>query len=132
MHMMIGTRLPRPASGRPLITTAILLAFGYATPALADCNLLPTASDDNYLCDSRTAPAGIDDPGGNNRLTLPTGGTGTITGNVTFGAGIDRISIGSGRSAAPSTKAMARTFSTSPPAKSPARCSRVRASTISV
>ena len=56
MHMMIGPRLPRPASGRPLITTAILLAFGYATPALADCNLLPTASDDNYLCDSGTHP----------------------------------------------------------------------------
>ena len=68
MHMMIGTRLPRPASGRPLITTAILLAFGYATPALADCNLLPTASDDNYLCDSGTHPQAS---------TIPAGTTGS-------------------------------------------------------
>lgn len=97
MPVMIGSRLPRPAYSPPRITAAILLAFGYTAPAMADCNLVPTAADDNHLCDSGTAPAGLNDPGGNNRLILPTGGTGTITGNVTFGAGVDRIQIGSGQ-----------------------------------
>lgn len=106
MRSTIEPRAFRGASGQPLdtclrkrslITAAILLAFGHATPALADCNLVPTAGDDNHLCDSGTAPAGLNDPGGNNRLTLPAGGTGTINGNVTFGAGVDRILIASGQ-----------------------------------
>ncbi|CAN7473527.1 autotransporter outer membrane beta-barrel domain-containing protein [Phyllobacterium sp. LjRoot231] len=36
------------------------------------------------------------DPGGNNSLTLPTGGTGIITGPVTFSTGVDTVVINSG------------------------------------
>ncbi|HMF67369.1 MAG TPA: autotransporter domain-containing protein [Phyllobacterium sp.] len=36
------------------------------------------------------------DTGGNNSLTLPTGGTGTITGPVTFNSGVDTVVINSG------------------------------------
>lgn len=82
---------------RPLISAAILLAFGHATPALADCTFVPTAGDDNHLCDSGTSPGGLNDPGGNNRLTLPAGGTGTVGGNVTFGGDVDRILVASGQ-----------------------------------
>jgi hypothetical protein len=44
------------------------------------------------------SPGGLTDPGGNNQLTLPAGGTGTIAGNVTFSAGTDTvIAMDSGR-----------------------------------
>ncbi|CAD0217047.1 autotransporter domain-containing protein (plasmid) [Agrobacterium fabrum] len=39
---------------------------------------------------------GLTDTGGNNTLLLPSAGTGTVAGNVTFGAGADRIEIYSG------------------------------------
>ncbi|WP_201782963.1 autotransporter domain-containing protein [Sphingopyxis macrogoltabida] len=72
------------------------LALGQAAPAFAQCDLVPTPSDDSYICDSGTAPGGLADPGGNNRLDLPSGGTGIIDGDVTFGAGTDVFVMGSG------------------------------------
>ena len=63
--------------------------------ASAACTFVPTAGNDFYICDSGTA-ASLTDTGGNNSLTLPTGGTGQITGNVTFGAGTDSVIVNSG------------------------------------
>jgi outer membrane autotransporter protein len=64
-------------------------------PAHAACVFTPTAGNDNFVCDSATAPS-LTDLQGNNTLTLPAGGTGTITGNVLFGAGADRVVVESG------------------------------------
>ena len=61
----------------------------------AACSLIPTTGDDTYLCDSESA-ASLIDLQGNNSLTLPQGGTGSINGPVTFGPGMDRITIGAG------------------------------------
>ncbi|WGO91074.1 autotransporter outer membrane beta-barrel domain-containing protein [Pseudomonas viciae] len=60
--------------------------------ALAACTLTPTAGNDTYVCDSGTSP-GLTDLSGNNRLTMPANGGGVIQGDVTFGAGVDRIEI---------------------------------------
>ena len=60
--------------------------------ALAVCTLTPTAGNDTYVCDSGTSP-GLTDLSGNNRLTMPANGGGVIQGDVTFGAGVDRIEI---------------------------------------
>ncbi|HEY0624087.1 MAG TPA: hypothetical protein VGD28_13540, partial [Sphingomonas sp.] len=80
-----------------LSSTVAGIALCAASPARADCVLTPTAGDDVYVCDSGTDPGGLNDPGGNNRLTLPTGGSGTIDGNVTFGGGADTVIMASGR-----------------------------------
>jgi len=77
-----------------LASTAIGLCL-QSLPAAAACSFVPTAGDDIYLCDSGTS-AGFTDLGGNNRLTLPAGGTGTITSAITFGAGTDTVEIYSG------------------------------------
>ncbi|AMB84845.1 autotransporter outer membrane beta-barrel domain-containing protein [Pseudomonas agarici] len=55
----------------------------------------PTAGNDDYTCDSDTAPTLVDNAG-NNSLTMPTAGTGSITGPVSFGTGNDRVVIGGG------------------------------------
>ncbi|WP_226502451.1 autotransporter outer membrane beta-barrel domain-containing protein [Pseudomonas sp. MWU16-30317] len=73
-----------------LTSLAVLTQAAYGA-----CSFSPTLGDDAYVCDSGTAPS-LTDLQGNNRLTLPAGGSGTITGAVTFGAGADQISIGSG------------------------------------
>ena len=62
--------------------------------AQAACNITPTAGNDTYVCDSGSAGA-LNDASGNNSLTLPAGGTGTIA-SVTFGPGTDRVRIDSG------------------------------------
>ena len=54
------------------------------------CVIVPTAGDDTYTCDSGSA-AGFTDAGGNNTLNMS--GTGTIGGNVTFGAGVDIVTF---------------------------------------
>ncbi|MDR3451407.1 MAG: hypothetical protein P4L96_01215 [Rhodoferax sp.] len=64
-------------------------------PAHAACVFTPTAGNDTFVCDSGVAPA-LTDLQGNNTLILPAGGTGTITGNVLFGAGADRVEVASG------------------------------------
>ncbi|WP_434705961.1 autotransporter outer membrane beta-barrel domain-containing protein [Pseudomonas sp. Z1-12] len=63
-----------------------------APAAMAACTLTPTAGDDAYVCDSGTSP-GLTDLSGNNSLTLPANGSGVITGDVTFGAGVDSLVI---------------------------------------
>ncbi|CAI8897212.1 MULTISPECIES: autotransporter family protein [Pseudomonas] len=60
--------------------------------AMATCTLTPTAGDDAYVCDSGTSP-GLTDLSGNNSLTMPANGSGLISGDVTFGTGVDRIVI---------------------------------------
>ncbi len=54
------------------------------------CVIVPTAGDDTYTCDSGIA-AGFVDTGGNNTLNLSA--TGNIAGNVTFGSGIDIVTL---------------------------------------
>lgn len=63
-----------------------------ASSAMAACTLVPTAGNDSYVCDSGTSP-GLTDLSGNNSLTMPANGSGLITGDVTFGAGVDSIVI---------------------------------------
>lgn len=77
-----------------MASTAIGL-YLQSLPAAAACSFVPTAGDDIYLCDSGTS-AGFTDLGGNNTLSLPVGGTGTITSAVTFGAGSDSFTMTSG------------------------------------
>ncbi len=59
------------------------------------CTFGPDSGDNNYSCDSGTA-ASLTDLTGNNTLTLPAGGSGTITGEVTLGPGTDRVEVHSG------------------------------------
>lgn len=80
-------------SCKPLLICSLLPVLcqqGYAA-----CILAPSAANDNYVCDSGSA-TGLVDTLGNNALTLPAGGTGAITGSVTFGAGADRVEVTSG------------------------------------
>jgi len=67
--------------------------FLLTTPsAMAACTLAPTAGNDTYVCDSGTSP-GLTDLSGNNSLTMPANGSGVISGDVTFGIGVDTIVI---------------------------------------
>jgi autotransporter family porin len=91
-----------PASFAPsgtylLLSTVAGLALAQASPASAQCVFAPTGGDDIHVCSDGTSPGGLNDPGGNNQLTLPAGGTGIVAGNVTFGAGADVVRIESGR-----------------------------------
>jgi outer membrane autotransporter protein len=78
-------------SGLATLTSLVV----FAEAAYGACSFSPTLGDDAYVCDSGTASSLVDLQG-NNRLTLPAGGSGTITGAVTFGAGADQITIASG------------------------------------
>jgi outer membrane autotransporter protein len=78
-----------------LSSIALSSLAALAPVAYGACSFSPTLGDDAYVCDSGTAPS-LTDLQGNNRLTLPAGGTGTITGAVTFGGGADQITIASG------------------------------------
>lgn len=59
------------------------------------CDLTSTAGDDVRICDSGISGA-LTDLGGNNTLLLPAGGTGSITGSVTYGDGQDTVEMSSG------------------------------------
>ncbi len=65
-------------------------------PVRAACLLAPTVGNDTFVCDSGLSGGGLSDLGGNNTLIFPAGGTGTINGNVAFGAGADVIDMHSG------------------------------------
>ena len=78
-----------------LSSVSLLSLITSKQSALAACTLVPTAGNDTYICDSGTGGP-LTDTGGSNSLTLPAGGTGTITGPVTFGAGVDTVIINSG------------------------------------
>lgn len=74
----------------------LLLGVGGSHPAHAACTLTPTAGNDNFVCDS-ASNGPLTDLAGNNTLTFPASGTGTINGNATFGAGADTVVMNSGR-----------------------------------
>lgn len=76
-----------------LASTALGLTAG--SPAQAACSFAPTAGNDTYTCDSGTSGS-LFDLGGDNVLLMPSAGSGTIAGSVTFGGGADRVEIGSG------------------------------------
>ncbi|KQQ63637.1 hypothetical protein ASF66_04645 [Pseudomonas sp. Leaf129] len=80
---------------RWLLTASLLTSWADANMALADCTFAPGLGNDAYVCDSGTASS-LSDLLGNNSLTLPPGGTGTITGAVEFGPGQDSVLLGSG------------------------------------
>lgn len=71
------------------------LWIGGPTPSQAACTLIPTAGNDAFVCDSASSGP-LTDLAGNNSLNFPANGSGTINGNVTFGAGNDRVIMGSG------------------------------------
>jgi outer membrane autotransporter protein len=81
-----------------LLSGTAFLSIAVLSPSAASaaCTFSPTAGNDSYVCDSGTSSGGLTDTGGNNVLLLPGGGTGTVNGNVTFGAGADRIEMDSG------------------------------------
>ncbi|GAA2850292.1 outer membrane autotransporter protein [Aminobacter aminovorans] len=85
---------PAPARLTWLASTAMVL-LGSTQAGLAACDLTPTAGNSIYVCDSG-ASVGLTDTDGTNSLTLPAGGTGTITGDVVFGGFVDRVEIHSG------------------------------------
>lgn len=75
-----------------------LLSLQYTAPqqSYAACTLTPGPGNDTFICDSGTS-AGLTDLLGNNRLTLPAGGSGIINGSVVFGPGTDAVRIDSGQ-----------------------------------
>ncbi|MGH6858659.1 MAG: autotransporter domain-containing protein [Phyllobacterium sp.] len=76
-------------------TTSMLGLMALSDTGQAACDLTPTAGNSTYVCDSGTS-AGLTDTTGNNTLTMPETGAGTISGNVIFGAGTDSLVIGAG------------------------------------
>ena len=81
---------------RVLLSGTSLLVISHLDPAWAACTFAPTAGDDSFVCDSGTSLGGLTDLGGNNLLLLPSGGSGTLDGDVVFGAGEDRVDVHSG------------------------------------
>ncbi len=72
------------------LVTAIALS-AWPLPSHGACSIAPTAGNDTFTCDSASSP-GFSDLGGNNQLLFPSG-NGTITGNVTLGAGNDLLQL---------------------------------------
>ncbi|MBZ9812064.1 MULTISPECIES: autotransporter outer membrane beta-barrel domain-containing protein [unclassified Mesorhizobium] len=78
------------------VLAAASLALLPNSAAFAACLLVPTAGNDTFICDSGDSGGSLNDLNGDNRLTFPAGGTGQVSGNVTFGVGSDRIDMQSG------------------------------------
>ncbi|WP_341523875.1 autotransporter outer membrane beta-barrel domain-containing protein [Pseudomonas sp. G.S.17] len=71
--------------------------FGmWCNPARAACDLTTTLAQPVQTCDSGSSGA-LTKPSGNNTLIFPAGGTGAVTGNVTFGPGNDHVQMDSGK-----------------------------------
>lgn len=68
-----------------------------AQQSQAACSLNAGAGNTSYVCDGGTHAGSLSDLLGNNSLVFPSGGSGTIAGNVNFGAGTDLIDMNSGR-----------------------------------
>ncbi|MNH83840.1 Outer membrane protein IcsA autotransporter precursor [compost metagenome] len=75
---------------------SLWFCVGWSPASQAACTLTPTAGNDTFTCDSASSGP-LTDLAGNNTLNLPANGTGTINGNVTFGAGTDTVNMDSGR-----------------------------------
>ncbi|PWB35195.1 autotransporter outer membrane beta-barrel domain-containing protein [Pseudomonas sp. SDI] len=71
-----------------------LLGLGLSNAQAACVTGPDSGGNDHYLCDSGTAPS-LTDLTGNNTLTLPAGGTGTL-GSVSFGDGSDLVTVHAG------------------------------------
>ncbi|HEF4760002.1 TPA: autotransporter outer membrane beta-barrel domain-containing protein [Pseudomonas putida] len=84
-----------PLYGYGTCTLLLLLCVGWSHPTHAACTLTPTAGNDNFVCDSASSGP-LSDLAGNNSLSFPANGSGTINGNVTFGAGTDTVNMSSG------------------------------------
>ncbi|WP_085639056.1 MULTISPECIES: autotransporter outer membrane beta-barrel domain-containing protein [unclassified Pseudomonas] len=88
-----------PGFPAPYAIVRLALSIGLASllpqGALAACAFSPTQGDDRYVCDS-PGSGPLTDLSGNNSLTFPTGGNGSVPGNVTFGGGADRVLMQSG------------------------------------
>lgn len=80
-----------------LTGTAFVALTALPAPALAQCAFPLPIGDDVYSCSSETSPGGLIDLVGDNSLTFIAGGTGVLAGDVSFGAGLDRIVMDSGR-----------------------------------
>ena len=68
-----------------------------AQQSQAACSLVAGAGNTSYICDSGTSAGSLSDLLGNNSLVFPSGGSGTVNGNVNFGAGTDLIDMNSGQ-----------------------------------
>lgn len=99
-------RLMRTVKYRPLPSSKFYTASSAATflcllclsrAAVADCTSITGTGNDSYRCSSGTSGSGLTDLSGSNSLAFPSGGNGTINGNVRFGAGNDVIQMDSGR-----------------------------------
>lgn len=77
---------------KTLVTTLLCALYSQAHAA---CNLSSSAGSDVQICDSGSSGP-LTNPAGNNTLIFPAGGSGSIVGNVSFGAGNDRIEMNSG------------------------------------
>jgi outer membrane autotransporter protein len=91
--MILSTELPKYRYSACAVS--LWLWISWSQSAHAACTLTPSAGNDNYVCDSASSGP-LTDLSGNNTLTFPANGTGAINGNVTFGAGADRVLMGSG------------------------------------
>ena len=82
---------PSGFSTRAVLAVGLIsLQYMIPQPSHAACVLTPGTGNDIYTCDNGSSP-GLTDLSGDNSLTLSKGGT--IGGNVTFGAGMDRTQI---------------------------------------
>ncbi|MER9295923.1 autotransporter outer membrane beta-barrel domain-containing protein [Mesorhizobium sp. M0621] len=89
----------RPPGLHPwFISLLATIAFALlpSSAAFAACVLGPSAGNTVYTCDSGDSGGSLTDADGDNTLNFPAGGTGQISGNVTFGVGTDRINMQSG------------------------------------
>lgn len=92
--MTFSTQLPKYRHSA--CAFSLWLCVGWSPSSQAACTLNPTAGNDTFTCDSASSGP-LSDLAGNNTLNLPTNGTATINGNVTFGAGTDTVNMNSGR-----------------------------------
>jgi len=86
----------RGTSGVLTIATLVYLVC-LSGPATADCTSIAGSGNDAYRCSSGTSGSGLTDLSGSNSLVFLSGGTGTINGDIRFGAGDDVIQMNSGR-----------------------------------
>lgn len=84
----------KQASVNTGLASAVAFTF-LCTQANAACDLNSTIGSDIQICDSGSSGP-LTNLAGNNTLIFPAGGTGSIIGNVSFGAGHDRIDMNSG------------------------------------
>jgi autotransporter family porin len=87
-------RYMQPWFIRLIATTSLALLPNSA--AFAACVLVPSPGNDTFTCDSGSSGGSLTDTGGDSTLNFPAGGTGQVSGNVTFGVGTDRINMQSG------------------------------------